>query len=135
MGTPARIQPVINVTPLVDVVLVLLIIFMVVTPMMESGLAMDLPKADHPEEDPKGMDPALVSVGPAGELFLDSRPVTADALPGHLAALHRADPGRKVVVQADRETAFRHVRRVFQMCRDAELDGMSLRVSQRKAGS
>ena len=129
MKAPQKIQPVINVTPLVDVVLVLLIIFMVVTPMMESGLAMDLPKAGHPEEDPRGMDPSLVSVGPAGEVFLDSRPVAFEALPGHLAALHQADPARKVVLQADRGIPFRHVRRVFQVCQDAGLDGMSLRVS------
>jgi len=130
MKSAGPIHPVINVTPLVDVVLVLLVIFMVVTPMMESGLAMDLPGAHHPEEDPKGMDPALISVGPNGELFLDARPVTAEALPGLLANLHEADPNRKVVVQADRATAFGHIRRVFRMGEEATLEGMSLRVSQ-----
>jgi biopolymer transport protein ExbD len=131
MKAPVQVRPTINVTPLVDVVLVLLIIFMVVTPMMEAGLAMDLPRARHPEEEPRGMDPALLSVGPKGEVFLDSRPVSIDALPGLLEGLHKAAPGRRVVLQSDRDTEFRHIRRVFRMCQDAGLDGMSLRVNQR----
>jgi len=124
-----RVRPEINVTPLVDVVLVLLIIFMVVTPMMESGLAMDFPKASHPEEDPRGMDPVLVSVGPAGEVFLDSRPVRREDLPHLLAQIRRVDPSRPVVLQADRNLAFRQVREVFRLCEDAGMDGLSLRVS------
>jgi len=134
MKSPGRVRPEINVTPLVDVVLVLLIIFMVVTPMMESGLAMDLPKAAHPEEDPRGMDPVLISVGPAGEVFLDSRPVSREDLPGLLAEVRRVDPNRPVVLQADRNIAFRHVRGVFRICQDAGMDGLSLRVGLPEQG-
>jgi biopolymer transport protein ExbD len=75
------------------------------------------------------MDPALISVGPAGEVFLDSRPVRREDLPGLLGEIHRADPNRPVVLQADRGIAFRQVRSVFRMCQDAGMDGLSLRVS------
>ncbi len=129
MSRPTAVRPTINVTPLVDVVLVLLIIFMVVTPMMESGIAMDLPKARHPEPDPEGMDVITLSVGMDGSVAWNARPVTLETLSTHLEDLHRTDPRRPVVVQADRGTPFREVREVIRRCRDAGLGGVSLKVA------
>ncbi len=134
MSRTNKVRPTINVTPLVDVVLVLLIIFMVVTPMMESGIALDLPKARHPDPEPKGMDPIAVSVGADGSVLWSGRPVSLEVLSDLLEQQRRVNPGRPVLLQADRKTAFRKVREVFRRCRDAGLSGVALKVTAPQEG-
>ena len=90
----------INVTPLVDVMLVLLVIFMVTAPLMVSGLKIDLPQAQ-----------ATVPVKTAGSvavvldrelrLFVDERPVPLDALERQLSELARSDPDTEVLLRVD----------------------------------
>ena len=60
----------VNVTPLVDIVLVLLIIFMVITPMLQDGPNVQLPKAEHTESDEESSEATLVSVKKDGSLFV-----------------------------------------------------------------
>ena len=79
----------INVTPLIDVLLVLLIIFMVITPMLTKGVQVDLVKTKNPiamQEADKD-DAVLVSVNKNGEVFLGSTKTTADALPAKVKDL------------------------------------------------
>ena len=61
-GSSKGVKNEINITPLVDVVLVLLIIFMVITPMLQRGKEVHLPKAHQPEEEKKAADPLVLSV-------------------------------------------------------------------------
>ncbi|HTJ81129.1 MAG TPA: biopolymer transporter ExbD, partial [Polyangiaceae bacterium] len=69
---PARgMKADINVTPLVDVVLVLLIIFMVVTPMLQRGKEVDLPKAAKTDEENKQVDPLVLSITPDHKVWLE----------------------------------------------------------------
>jgi len=86
----------INVTPLVDVVLVLLIIFMVITPMLQRGKPVQLPRAKMVSELKHGGDPILLSVTSDGRVFIDKREVSkkelADALTQAMAAAGRAPP-------------------------------------------
>ena len=92
----------INVTPMVDVMLVLLIIFMVTAPLLVTGVPVDLPDSKAPalKADDK---PVQVSLDAAGTVFVDDAAVPGDALAGRLAALHasRGDDVR-VFVRADR---------------------------------
>jgi biopolymer transport protein TolR len=92
----------INVTPLVDVMLVLLIIFMVTAPLLVTGVPIDLPdsKAKALKSDDK---PIQISIDAKGQVFIDQQRVAADALPARLAALReaRADDAR-VYVRGDR---------------------------------
>jgi biopolymer transport protein ExbD len=67
----SNIKADINVTPLVDVVLVLLIIFMVVTPMLQRGKDVKLPSAHKSEQQKKDADPIILSVTPDGQLYLE----------------------------------------------------------------
>jgi biopolymer transport protein TolR len=92
----------INVTPLVDVMLVLLIIFMVTAPLLVTGVPIDLPdsKAKALKSDDK---PIQISIDAKGQVFIDQQKVRADALPARLAALREARQDEaRVYVRGDR---------------------------------
>ena len=124
----------INVTPLVDVCLVLLIIFMLVTPLL--NVAIQLPEAPEPE--PWGTEPArskvTVRFGPPRAVFVDDDPVPLDddGLAVLLSALHRRDPRREIAVRADRRLPYAEVKRVLRIARDAGFPAVGL-VAERPA--
>ncbi len=104
----AALAPVaeINITPMVDVMLVLLIIFMVTSPLMMSQLPVTLPKASSaPSENPK--EPTVVSIDAAGNYFIDAGDglgpigVTGEGLQPKLIELSAVDPDQLVFVQGD----------------------------------
>src|SRR5215472_6299107 len=87
----------INVTPLVDVMLVLLIIFMVTAPLMTSGVSVDLPKTDAK---PLNTDsqPLTVAINAAGKIFLQDQEVQLEELVGKLQAISQNNPDRRIFV-------------------------------------
>ncbi len=95
----------INVTPLVDVMLVLLIVFMVAAPLMTSGVNVDLPNANAT---PLGQDanPITVSINGQGEIYLQDTQVTLPELVGKLQALAPNQPDRRIFVRGDRGIAW-----------------------------
>src|SRR5881398_666826 len=107
IGAKGGVRSDINVTPLVDVVLVLLIIFMVITPMLQRGKSVDLPKAKHAMDGKEGPDPLFVSVTKEGEVFIeqDKTPASKEQL---LAAMKEAadTPGKRVMFKADQQTEY-----------------------------
>lgn len=119
----------INVTPLVDVVLVLLIIFMVVAPQLEAGASVDLPQARHPDAENKSLEPLTVSLTRTGELFIDRERVGRDELREHLERARRERPDAKVVVKADRAAPYGEVRALFKTCQALEFPGASMQVA------
>src|SRR3954469_24493126 len=85
----------INVTPLVDVVLVLLIIFMVITPMLQRGKDVNLPKSDNVDAEKKG-DPLVLSVTSDGKIWIEANPIAESELEAKVAEALRREPGKKV---------------------------------------
>ena len=125
-------RPEINVTPLVDVVLVLLIIFMVIAPALEHGERVELPSVAQPDKQQKGkLDPVTVTVAASGTLYLEKEVVAADALPGRLAELHAREPDRRVVLKGDGTLDYAKVRDVFGIVQSAGFTGVSLQVQKR----
>lgn len=125
------VEPEMNVTPLVDVVLVLLIIFMVITPQMEAGPSVDLPGIVH--VDPKSnaqLEPLLVSVDRGGKIFLDKDGFEREALMSELKRLREETPGRRVILRADSEVAYVDVRRLFRSVQEIGFSGVSLQVGE-----
>jgi biopolymer transport protein TolR len=123
------LKPDMNVTPLVDVVLVLLIIFMVVTPQLEAGAAVELPAARHPDKaETAKLDFTTVSLTQRGELFLDRDAVSREALVQRLTQLHEKEPDQRVVLKADRGVRYAEVRSLFKACQDLGFPGVSLQV-------
>ena len=95
----------INVTPFVDVMMVLLIIFMVTAPMMDSGLDVDLPQAKQVDNLPTDAEHLVLTVREDGVLFLDTYQVQLDELESRLTMLVK-DKGRALFLQADKAVPY-----------------------------
>ncbi len=102
----------INVTPLVDVMLVLLIVFMVAAPLMMAGVPVELPKTSA-ERLGQPKEPLIVSIDRTGAVFLGDSAVPPDELGATLAGLVAADPQRVVYVRGDRTIAYGEVMRLM----------------------
>ena len=111
----------INMTPLVDVMLVLLIIFIITVPVINHAVKLDLPKASSAVNDLK---PAHVSVSidAGGAVFWDARPLADAALPDHLASAAVQNPQPELHLHADSQTAYQHVARFLTAAHRAELN-------------
>ena len=128
--------PEINVTPLVDVVLVLLIIFMVIAPTLEHGERVELPGIMAPDKNQKSkLDPVTVTVGRSGTVYVEKAPTTIDALPSQLADIHAREPERRVVLKGDSMVDYQKVRDVFAVVQGAGFSGVSLQVQKRGGGT
>ena len=127
LGEPAPMKAVINITPLVDVVLVLLIIFMVMAPqMMRKGPDVDLPNTAKPHEQGDERGRILVSLDKAGALWIDDQPVTAERFGEGLRAAAGTDPNPKVVLRGDARLRFGDVRLAMLAIEQAGFQGVGL---------
>lgn len=126
------VGPDINVTPLVDVVLVLLIIFMVVAPRMDQDVPVDLPGIFNPDPEVEtAMDPVKLSVAKAGEYYIDEQKFDLDGAVAALAAEHAAEPMRRLVLRADSKLTYGQVREILSRSQQVGFPGMSLMVGER----
>src|SRR5438876_238218 len=100
-GSPDEVKGDINVTPLVDVCLVLLIIFMVVTPMLQSGVDVLLPSGPHSEKKPGKEGDLIISIKQDGTVFIGQDWIPDRDLPKYLKAEHDKDPARAVMIKHD----------------------------------
>src|SRR6185369_5620547 len=108
MQAPAQeIRSEINVTPLVDVVLVLLIIFMVVTPMMVTR-EVQLPETNKPGAQPPE-NQKLIYLTESGDLFFEESPMLAENLVERLQKLRSEDPNAQILLRADRRLTYAKV--------------------------
>jgi biopolymer transport protein ExbD len=120
----------INITPLVDVVLVLLIIFMVITPMLQRGKSVELPKAVHAASGPQGQDPKFVSVTKEGKTYFETEELTLDQLQEQMRAANAA--GTRILMKADQDTEYRFIRPVLDRASKAKMKGIALAAEQLK---
>jgi biopolymer transport protein ExbD/biopolymer transport protein TolR len=122
----------INVTPLVDVVLVLLIIFMVVAPRMDQDVPVDLPGIFNPDPEVEtAMDPVKLSVAKAGEYYIDEQKYDLEGAMTALAAEHANEPMRRLVLRADSKLTYGAVREILSRSQQVGFPGMSLMVGER----
>ena len=124
----------INVTPLVDVVLVLLIIFMVITPLLQRGKAVQLPRARVVSELKHGGDPILLSVTPDGRTWIDKSEVPRKQLAEALTSEMVARPGAPVIMKGDKSLEYKTVREVILEVSKTRVVGVSLAASEVKPG-
>ncbi|MCX7338276.1 MAG: biopolymer transporter ExbD [Alphaproteobacteria bacterium] len=102
----------INITPLVDVMLVLLVIFMVTAPIVMVGVPVDLPKTHAAQMDDQA-DPLIVSVDATGRTFLQETELPIDELVGKLIAVTGNNPDAKIYVQGDKKLAYGQVMEIM----------------------
>jgi biopolymer transport protein TolR len=126
------VRPDMNVTPLVDVVLVLLIIFMVVAPRLEQDVQVELPGIFNPDPDVESsVDPLKVSVAKSGEYYIDEHKYDLDGAVDFLATAHATDPTRRLVLRADAKLTYGQVREVFGRMQQVGFPGVALMVGER----
>jgi biopolymer transport protein TolR len=102
----------INVTPLVDVMLVLLIIFMVTAPLMTSGVSVDLPKTNAQQIN-SDSQPLTVSINAQGDIFLQDQQVDLPDLVTKLQAIAQNNPERRIFVRGDKDLAYGRIMQVM----------------------
>ncbi|MDP9121003.1 MAG: ExbD/TolR family protein [Acidobacteriota bacterium] len=122
----------INVTPLVDVCLVLLIIFMVVTPMLQKGIDVALPETQQPTKMPEGNKQLTVSVKQDGSVFVGQNWVPDANLPGSLKQIHDQTPDKSVVIKGDRRLKYKQVRQVMRLLNEAGFSRVGLVTEKQK---
>jgi biopolymer transport protein TolR len=128
-------EPEINVTPLVDVVLVLLIIFMVVTPAMDQGEQIELPKLTKTDEKKKDLNPIEITMALNGKLLVDKKVIDPANFEETMSELHRKDEEAVVMLNADARLDYGAVRDAFKTLQNIGFLGVSLKVEERKLAS
>jgi biopolymer transport protein TolR len=123
----------INVTPLVDVMLVLLVIFMVAAPLLTVGVPVDLPQTAAPAiNEPK--EPLVISVNAEGQLYLQDTQLSTDALVPRLQAITNNNPDAVLYVRGDRAINYGRVLEVMSLVSAAGFNKVSL-IAESPTGS
>ena len=126
LGEPGKLQASINITPLVDVVLVLLIIFMVMAPGLRKGPDIDLPDTAMPTEQGDERGRILVTLDETGRLWIDDKQVAPEQFGDRLRAAAAAEPDLKIVIRSDARLRFGDVRRTMIAIEEAGFQGVGL---------
>src|SRR5690242_18284435 len=116
----------INVTPLVDVCLVLLIIFMVVTPMLQKGVPVNLPITEEPEKTPDTEKQLQISVKADGSVYLGPTVVMKQQVESELKNIHDRTPDREIAVKGDKKVKYGDVLDVLRACREVGFNNVGL---------
>jgi biopolymer transport protein ExbD len=130
-----KIQSDINVTPLVDVCLVLLIIFMVVTPLLQNGIPVTLPETTNPDKKPEGDKQKVITVSystPPGYYFGEKTPLPKAELQKQLEELFLRAPQTDLVIKADQRLKYGEVKEVMRITKEAGFQNVGL-ITQKKA--
>ncbi len=132
----ARRKPMaeINVVPYIDVTLVLLIIFMITAPLVQTGVDVDLPQADTSPVQQENEPPVIVSIDKQGQYFIDigaqeDEPVTASDLLYRVAAVLRNKPKTPVYIRGDHTVAYGKVVTVMAALKNAGVPSVGLMTS------
>jgi biopolymer transport protein ExbD/biopolymer transport protein TolR len=134
----SKVNSDINVTPMVDVMLVLLIIFMVVTPMLQKGVSVDLAKVNNPEQMPDAdkEDALIVAVMRTGDVFFGNDKLPSlEQLTGKIKDRLANKSDKRVYIRADARAKFGRVVEVVDDIRAAGVDQLGLLTDQRKEKS
>jgi biopolymer transport protein TolR len=117
----------INVTPLVDVMLVLLIIFMVTAPMMQEGVSVDLPQAKGTSlQKEQNQGEMIIAVSGPGNIFMNDVPVKEDQLQSRILEATKDGSVREVYLRADRNVPYGTVVRIMALLKEAGIANLGM---------
>jgi biopolymer transport protein ExbD len=140
IASKAAVQADINVTPMIDVMLVLLIIFMMVTPLITAGFQATLPRGSNPESRPEGSGEIILGIDRTGGFYLDvgqgARPISDEELPPRLAAIYATRTQDKILfLKADETITFGRVQEGIEIARKAGVRVVGAIAEQRQVAT
>jgi biopolymer transport protein TolR len=119
-GGTTSVKSDINVTPMIDVMLVLLIIFMIVTPLIAAGFKATLPKGKNLDPRPEGENEIVLGIDQAGRYFLNGRPLPSGTLEDQLRSLYAARTEDKILYfKADNQLKYGKIQEAVETARRA----------------
>ncbi len=130
-NTPS-VRAEINVTPLVDVVLVLLIIFMVITPILHSGPPIDLPVTEQPPDKPDDGHQVVITITRGGVIWVDGEEVSGERFQQRMRELAERRGDHDVVIEGDARVRFVQVKNAMMAVKAAGFDGVGLVAERRE---
>jgi len=133
VGGGGGIKADINVTPLVDVMLVLLIIMMIVAPLLQRGVDLRLPVATNSSEKPETQDQTVLAVTADGRLWINSVLVPDGQLRSRVEDIFETKTERIIIIKADEDAEYRHVMDAMDELRASGIEDMGL-ITERKTG-
>jgi biopolymer transport protein ExbD len=126
LGSKGGVKSDINVTPLVDVMLVLLIIMMIIAPMLQKGVDVRLPTASNTQDKPETQDQTVVAVTADGRMHLDAIPYSDTDMPVRIQEKLESKKEKVVYLKADQDASYGRVMAAFDVLRKAQVENIGL---------
>jgi TolR protein len=133
-GAKGGVKSDINVTPLVDVMLVLLIIMMLVAPMLQQGVAVRLPTASNTVDKPETQEQTVLAISKDKSFYLNAKPVTEGEMATRLNEILENKKEKVVLIKADEEVEYGAVMQAMDQLRQAGIEDIGL-ITERKKGA
>jgi len=133
-GAKGGMKADINVTPLVDVMLVLLIIMMLIAPMLQKGVDVKLPQAANTTDKPETQEQTVVAIDASRQLFLNGIRIREDDLRTQIETLMESRTEKIVLIKADVDAPYSSIMATMDRLREANIENIGL-VTEKKTGS
>src|SRR3954463_2947967 len=133
-GAKGGVKSDINVTPLCDVMLVLLIIMMLVAPLLQQGISVKLPVADNTVDKPESQDQTVVAIAANKSMYLNAKPIQENELTSKINELLESKNEKIVLIKADEEVEYGAVMAAMDQLRQAGVEDIGLITEKRKGG-
>jgi biopolymer transport protein ExbD len=134
LGAKGSLKADINVTPLVDVMLVLLIIMMLIAPLLQQGVAVTLPEAGNSGEKPDTQDQTVVAIDSRGHFYVNALPVANDDLVPRVQKALEDKKEKLVYLKGDKDAKYSAIMEAMDAMRKAQIENIAL-ITERKQGS
>jgi biopolymer transport protein ExbD len=125
-GSKGSLKADINVTPLVDVMLVLLIIMMLIAPMLQQGVAVQMPEAANTGEKPDTQDQTVVAIDSRGAFYVNALPVTPDNLVPQVQRVLETKKEKIVYLKGDKDAKYSAIMDAMDAFRKAQIENIAL---------
>ena len=134
LGSKGSLKADINVTPLVDVMLVLLIIMMLIAPLLQQGVAVTLPEAGNTGEKPDTQEQTVVAIDSRGHFYVNALPVANDDLVARVQKALEDKKEKLVYLKGDKDAKYEAIMNAMDALRKAQIENIAL-ITERKPGS
>ena len=133
-GAKGGLKSDINVTPLVDVMLVLLIIMMIIAPMLQKGVAVNLPSANNTQDKPDTADQTVVAVDAAGKLYVNAKELPKDQVVDRLKGILEQKAEKTVYLKGDKDAKYGAIMEMMDALRKAQIVNVGL-ITEKPGGN